>query len=198
MLKTSQTGSLSHRRYLYHGRIHTPGTGALLSDFIAVPWKRETQSNLETKRWNTPYYLFVAREEYKYNEFRIKKKGMKTYYDNVLKEKNTALGFPRFKNGEGVQKHGASMPHDQALGEWKLHTLEDMRWNDNHQWPIKYWSRDIIRTMRLLIWQPAHGENLIYAPQHHVDSYTPPKRLYREMHTADWWWETQVRRDTRG
>jgi hypothetical protein len=52
--------------------------------------------------------------------------------------------------------------------------------------------------MRVFIWQPAHGEHLIYAPQHYVNSDTPQKRLYSEMHTADWWWETQVRRDTRG
>jgi hypothetical protein len=63
---------------------------------------------------------------------------MKTYYDNVLKEEITALGFGKFKYGNCFQQLVASMPDDQALGVWELHTLKDMRWNDNHQHPIKY------------------------------------------------------------
>jgi len=90
------------------------------------------------------------------------------------------------------------MPDDQALREWELPTLEDMKWNDIHQRPIKDWSRDIIKSMRWLMREPAHAEHLIYAPQQCVNSDPPPKRLNTEMHTADWWWEIQVSRDTRG
>jgi hypothetical protein len=58
----------------------------------------------------------------------------------VLKKENTTLCFPSFKNGDGIQMLMATMPDDQALMEWELHTLEDMRWNDNHQSPIIYCS----------------------------------------------------------
>ena len=114
----------------------------------------------------------------------------------MLKEANTALRLRSFKNGDSVQKLMSRMPDDLALGEWELHTLEDMKWNDNHQRDIKYWSRDIINSMRWLMRQPAYAEHLIYAPRCCLNRDTSPKRLYTEMHTADWWWDTQVLRDT--
>ena len=52
--------------------------------------------------------------------------------------------------------------------------------------------------MRWLMRQPAYTEHLIYAPQRCLNSDMPPKRVYSEMHTVDWWWETQVSRDSGG
>jgi hypothetical protein len=63
---------------------------------------------------------------------------------------------------------------------------------------VNNWSRDIIKSIRWLMRQPAYAEHLIFALHFYFDSDTPPNHLYTEMHTAEWWWETPVRRDTRG
>jgi len=117
-----------------------PGACAPLINFITEPWERDTEGCFETILQNNPYYMFAMREEYKYIQGGISNKDMKTYYDNELNKENTSLRFPSFRNGDGIQRLMASTPHDLALGEWELHTLHNMSWNDNHQRPIKYWS----------------------------------------------------------
>jgi hypothetical protein len=121
-----------------------PSAGTPLSDYISQPWEHNTQDCLETNLHNNSYYPFVTCELYKHIQCGTKQKGMDMYHDNMLQEENSTLRLPSFQHGDAEHNPMDSMPDDQPLGEWELHALEDMRWNDSHQHPIKYWSRDII------------------------------------------------------
>jgi hypothetical protein len=136
-------------------------------------------------------------EESKYIQLGITTDGLKIYCANMLKEDNTALYFRSFKNGKGIKKLVACMPHDQVLGDWALHTMEGRKWNDIHSRPITDLSRDIIQSMTLWMWQPTYAKNFIYAPEHGLKCDLPWKHLNTAMHTANWWRETNVRSDSR-
>jgi len=197
-LKSYQTRSLSHHHLSLSWTEVYPGSGASLIDYTAEPLEPSAQGCLETNLQTNRYYRFAPHDKYKYIQCGIKKEGIKTYSDNMLKKENTTLHLRRFKNGNGVQILMASMPDDQALGEWELHTLEDMRWNDKHQCPMKYCSWHIIRSMIWLMWHPAYAEHIINPPQRCFISYKTLKRVNTKMHTVDWPWETHIRRYTAG
>jgi len=116
-----------------------PGARDCLCDYIAELSERDAQSCLVTKLQNNAYYPFATCGKYKYIQCGIKKKGLKTYYDNVLQEENTTLRFPSFRQVDGVQKVLPGTPDDQVVGEWEPNTLEDIRSNDNHRCSIIYW-----------------------------------------------------------
>jgi len=50
--------------------------------------------------------------------------------------------------------------------------------------------RSIIDCVRYLIRQVAYRSDMVYTPIREYDS--SGERVYSEMHTADWWWDTQV------
>jgi len=89
---------------------------------------------------NNPYDPLVMSEEYNCIQWGIKKKGIQTCYDNMRNDAKTTLFIRSFKNMDAIHKLVARMPAYQAIGEWELHTLEDMRLNDNQQRLINYWS----------------------------------------------------------
>lgn len=53
--------------------------------------------------------------------------------------------------------------------------------------------RDIIECIRGLYGDPNFAQYLVFAPERHYADEDKTVRLFHDMHTGKWWWETQVR-----
>ncbi|KAJ8496749.1 hypothetical protein ONZ45_g12346 [Pleurotus djamor] len=53
-------------------------------------------------------------------------------------------------------------------------------------------SRDIIKCIRALYSDPEHAPYLCFSPKRHYTDADQTERLYHDMHTGKWWWDTQV------
>ena len=52
--------------------------------------------------------------------------------------------------------------------------------------------RDIFQSIRSLYGNPEFSSVLVFAPECHYLDADQTNRLYHDMHTGKWWWETQV------
>jgi hypothetical protein len=57
---------------------------------------------------------------------------------------------------------------------------------------VELWYRDPVECIKEIIGNPAFKEFLAYAPERVFSDEKGQDRIYDEMWTSDWWWETQV------
>ena len=55
---------------------------------------------------------------------------------------------------------------------------------------VPFFYRNPLACVEYLMWQRAYQSDIVFAPER---LYEGNERQYGELHTADWWWETQVR-----
>ena len=60
---------------------------------------------------------------------------------------------------------------------------------------MELWHRDIVECIRVLYGDPEFSADLIFKPERHYFDEDKTLRIYSDMHTGKWWWETQVRPD---
>lgn len=57
---------------------------------------------------------------------------------------------------------------------------------------IELWHRDPVECIKELISNSAFRDKLAYAPLRMYEDEQRTNRIYNEMWTCDWWWNTQV------
>ena len=60
---------------------------------------------------------------------------------------------------------------------------------------VELWLRNPLECIRELIGNPVFQAYLKYAPEKLFGKSDSSERIFGEMWTADWWWETQVSMD---
>ena len=57
---------------------------------------------------------------------------------------------------------------------------------------VEMFARDPVTCVEFLMGNPSYRDDLTYAPAKVFTSPDRKRRVYHEMWSADWWWETQV------
>ena len=58
---------------------------------------------------------------------------------------------------------------------------------------LELFYRDPVECVKELLGNPAFSHVLHYAPEQIYEDSSCTERIYNEMWSANWWWETQVR-----
>ena len=104
-------------------------------------------------------------------------------------------------NIENFMKALLASPEVQFTSSFTLHTLLNNM--DNSLGPeswnqasvnlsgmdVPFYYRDPVDCVKYLIRQRAYQSDMVYSPER---LYEGDERQYGELHTADWWWDTQV------
>lgn len=57
---------------------------------------------------------------------------------------------------------------------------------------LELWRRDPVECVKELMGNPAFRDVMAYAPERHYEDESRNIRIYDEMWTGNWWWDSQV------
>jgi hypothetical protein len=87
---------------------------------------------------------------------------------------------------DSLKKKIATLP---KLGHWHEETLSLLE-DPTVEHTIQY--RNPLDVIQALWSNPTYVDQMVFAPRRLWSSHDRSSRLYNEMWTGDWWWETQV------
>lgn len=135
---------------------------------------------------NDPWHPFHTLDDFKLAKWFITSKVPRSRIDEYFAAGLSRLSTPCFRSAYKLDQYIKALDPYQDLIAWNEGALT----HDGRTSVFFY--RDIVHCVEYLLAQPAYRESIIYGPVREYDG--SGQRLYSEMHTADWWWETQVRK----
>jgi hypothetical protein len=131
-----------------------------------------------------PWRPFHTLDDFKLANWFITSKVPRSRIDEYFAIGLSKSGSPCFRSAYKLDQFINGLDPYRHFLEWNEGTYT----HDGHHSTFFY--RDIVQSVEYLLSQPAYREDVVYAPVREHDE--TGERLYSEMHTANWWWETQV------
>lgn len=153
-----------------------------LYDELQPWWPFDTKNDFKLARW----FIQSGTSRDQINQFFANKLGCESSFtsSHTLMQKvdqmESGLGWSSWKSGEVY--FDSQEEDDEEEGPDELRPRSDSA-------PFYY--RDIVACVAYLLAQPCYNSDMVYAPIREANS--EGHRMYSEMHTADWWWDIQVR-----
>lgn len=123
-----------------------------------------------------------------FHEEKITKGGRDRFFRDIrLKPIHDLLGY---KNTSALTEMQDGIPFGIDEDEWIKQTFtvrSKFEGAESKEYNIIY--RDITKTLKFLLGHRAFNDEMVFEPVREYNDSN--KRVYTEMHTGDWWWETQ-------
>jgi hypothetical protein len=161
------------------------GAGLPLEEVL---WHIEHHEHLRANPWDP----FQSEYDFKLASWILRSKVSKARISEFFNVCLSASTDVSFKSAYLLERQIARLdPQDRVLLEWKQGVVTHTTYSTT------FWYRSPVDCVQFLLQQKVHEKDLVYSPVQDFDS--GGARIYSEMHTADWWWETQVYKgDTSG
>lgn len=137
------------------------------------------------------YAPFSCEESFNLAEWIIAQNLPQRAVDKLLRDNHgvSAKVTEDFSSYHTLRRKLDMMPDGLGWSTWHRKGT-GMSWSHLHSEEITFWMRNPLRVARFLVSQPAYRKYLKYCPY----TLTNPDgtRVYRDMDSAEWWWEQQV------
>jgi hypothetical protein len=129
-----------------------------------------------------PWYPFRNASEFKLARFFVEANIPWEQIDNFMKA-SLAPAEVYFTSAYSFRALLSNMDNSLGPESWKQ---GDVTFSGTK---VPFYFRDPVDCVKYLIRQKAYQLDLVYSPER---LYEGEERQYGELHTADWWWDTQV------
>jgi hypothetical protein len=161
-----------------------------------TPIRKASPEELISLPKENEYWPFASESEYYWVEWALRTKLSRGAIEEYLKSPSMS-GFRQdltFRDFEGMTARIDKIPYGIRGDKWteaEFHIDGKVAGGTPETLYLRY--RDPQKVIEFLLGFPPFRPYLVYAPVKEFDDPDMTSRMYSEIHTADWWWETQTK-----